>query len=406
MAAYSHALPLAMPRRYACLIGMQTALHSWPHDTWLGQDRYGYCPQLNETAVAVEATSANSAELEVASSNTPLPRCEQLGLFSWYEGRQTFSMPRCDTPSAAAKLTQALPQSEVAMGFSLHMRCCARSPAASPHRPSGLPTPRRPPCTRFDHWQRKLSSAWSCGAVPCPHRYVASLTWALMLITGTGGTDYYPSADSDGETMVVCAMVLCGALLWTYVLALFCDMATNSNPGLTQFKQLLDGLNHFIHAHRLPREMARRLREYLHQQKPGQLGKYAEKAIPVLSPALQVEVILHVHRQWLESTWFLCGLEPSCLVRLAREMTIQTLAPGEVAPMHNLCAVLPFGSAHAPPHAPPQPRGQTTAARIEALPLGILLLRIPPASALLVPYVAYRVVHALTAPRHGRLAGH
>ncbi len=30
---------------------------------------------------------------------------------------------------------------------------------------------------------------------------------------------------------------------YRYVLALFCDMATNSNPGLTQFRQLLDGLN-------------------------------------------------------------------------------------------------------------------------------------------------------------------
>ena len=177
----------------------------------------------------------------------------------------------------------------------------------------------------------------NCAEMRLESWYIASFTWALMLITGTGGTDYYPSSASDGETLVVCVLVVCGALLWTYVLALFCDMATNSNPGLTQFRQLLDGLNLFIRTHQLPKEMARRLREYLHQQKPGQLGKYAERAIPVLSPTLQVEVILHVHRLWLESTWFLKGLETSCLVRLAREMQMQTLAPGEVAPLHNLC---------------------------------------------------------------------
>ena len=161
-----------------------------------------------------------------------------------------------------------------------------------------------------------------------------------LVCTGGSGTDLYPNHASDGETLVVSMMVVFGALLWTYVLALFCDMATNSNPGLTQFRQLLDGLNYFIRAHRLPKDMARRLREYLHQQKPGQLGKYAERAIPVLSPTLQVEVILHVHRLWLESTWFLKGLEPSCLVRLAREMSLQTLAPGEVAPLHNLYVVI------------------------------------------------------------------
>ena len=70
------------------------------------------------------------------------------------------------------------------------------------------------------------------------HADIASLTWAFMLITGTGGTDFYPNADSDAETLVVLCLVLCGALLWTYVLALFCDMATNSNPGLTYYKQV------------------------------------------------------------------------------------------------------------------------------------------------------------------------
>ena len=77
-------------------------------------------------------------------------------------------------------------------------------------------------------------ATWAAPLARCDIRlgswYLASLTWALMLITGTGGTDYYPSSDSDAETIVVCAMVLCGALLWTYVLALFCDMATNSAP--------------------------------------------------------------------------------------------------------------------------------------------------------------------------------
>ena len=67
--------------------------------------------------------------------------------------------------------------------------------------------------------------------------------------------------------MVVMILVVCGALLWTRVLAMFCDVATNSDPGLTQFRQSLDSINSFIASHRLPVPMARRIREYLHQQK-------------------------------------------------------------------------------------------------------------------------------------------
>ena len=66
---------------------------------------------------------------------------------------------------------------------------------------------------------------------------------------------------SDVETIVVAAMLLIGVLLWAYVLSQFCDMATNSSPGNTEFKQLLDGLNEYFDARDVPRSMHHRLRE-------------------------------------------------------------------------------------------------------------------------------------------------
>uniref|UniRef100_A0A7S2H6D1 Ion transport domain-containing protein n=1 Tax=Haptolina brevifila TaxID=156173 RepID=A0A7S2H6D1_9EUKA len=93
--------------------------------------------------------------------------------------------------------------------------------------------------------------------------YLAALTWALMVLTGTGGTDAYPSAQSEGETFVVMVLVLLGALLWTYILSKFCDVAINSDPALTFYRQRLDDLNHFIKVNRVPLDMALRLREYV-----------------------------------------------------------------------------------------------------------------------------------------------
>ena len=51
-----------------------------------------------------------------------------------------------------------------------------------------------------------------------------------MIITGTGGTDFYPSNSSPAETLIVVVVVLIGALLWTQILARFCELATNSDP--------------------------------------------------------------------------------------------------------------------------------------------------------------------------------
>ena len=143
------------------------------------------------------------------------------------------------------------------------------------------------------------------------------------------GTDYYPSSASQSETLIVMFLVIIGALLWTRVLATFCDVATNSRPGLTYFHQQLDGLNEFIFTNRLPKEMGygrvirpplssrlltrvpsrlpsrlpihhshshprslfrQRLREYLHQMKRATLQEHAAKTIPNLSIALQIEV--------------------------------------------------------------------------------------------------------------------
>ena len=41
-------------------------------------------------------------------------------------------------------------------------------------------------------------------------------------------------------------LVLLAAFLWTYVLAVFCEVATNAHPANTLFNQRLDGLNAFI----------------------------------------------------------------------------------------------------------------------------------------------------------------
>ena len=70
-----------------------------------------------------------------------------------------------------------------------------------------------------------------------------------------------------------------------------------------------------------------------------QLHEQSAKAIPNLSPALQIEVILHCHRHWLDAIWFLRDLEEICLVRLAMGMSSRVLAPSEIAPLRHMYVV-------------------------------------------------------------------
>ena len=179
----------------------------------------------------------------------------------------------------------------------------------------------------------------SCPTLGTGSWYLAALSWSVLILTGSGGTDFYPSSASDAETLVATVLVVVGSFIWTMVLAAFCDVATNSNPGLTAFRQDIDGLNLFISINALPRDMAQRLRSFMHQQKGVQLREDAKRSLPRLSPALQVEVILFIHRHWLSEIWFIKGLDAPIKVRLAMGMEPKVLAPGEVAPQRFLYVV-------------------------------------------------------------------
>jgi len=179
----------------------------------------------------------------------------------------------------------------------------------------------------------------SCPSLSVDTYYLAAMSWAVLILTGSGGSDYYPSAVSDAETLTVTVLVIIGSFIWTAVLAAFCDVATNSNPALTEFRQNLDSLNLFISINELPKDMAFRLRSFMRQQKGVQLQSDAKRTLPRISPALQVEVVLYIHRQWLGTIWFIRDLEAAVKVRLAMSMEPKVLAPGEVAPKRMLYVV-------------------------------------------------------------------
>jgi hypothetical protein len=175
--------------------------------------------------------------------------------------------------------------------------------------------------------------------------YVASFTWAMLIVTGTGGTDSFPNPNSDAENLVVTAVNMAASLFWVtvralastrlqspmraawplsrppaptllgglQVLALFCDMTTNSNPELTEFQQTVDELETFMRNHDLPDIMRRKLREYFHQRKHVRISERAFSVTQQMSTKLQAEVIGLIYGSWLSNIPFLRGCEKACV---------------------------------------------------------------------------------------------
>jgi hypothetical protein len=123
------------------------------------------------------------------------------------------------------------------------------------------------------------------------------------------------------------------------VLALFCEMTTNSNPELIQFQQTVDELETFMRDHDLPDMMRRELREYFHQRKHVRMSERAFSVTQQMSTKLQAKVIGLIYGSWLSHIPFLRGCESACVTQLAMAMRPNTFAPSESPPLKHLYVV-------------------------------------------------------------------
>mmetsp|Transcript_11138 Transcript_11138/g.28549 ORF Transcript_11138/g.28549 Transcript_11138/m.28549 type:complete len:790 (-) Transcript_11138:107-2476(-) len=178
-----------------------------------------------------------------------------------------------------------------------------------------------------------------CPGLSLSRWYIAAFAWATMIITGTGGTDAYPSQASEIETVLVVVLVLFGALLWTQVLATFCDIAANADPAKIESRQLIDDVNRFCSQERLPTEMRRRLRHFFAQRRYIAMSNSATSVIHKMSASLQLEVTMLVHYHWLRRIWFLRGGEAACLVAVALGMEPRVFSPSEVPELEAMYVI-------------------------------------------------------------------
>lgn len=170
--------------------------------------------------------------------------------------------------------------------------------------------------------------------------YVASFTWALLLVTGSGGTATFPTNTSTAENLVLSSLKLFAGLFWTIVLALFCEMITNRNPEVIDFQQTLDELEIFMSNHDVPQNMRQRLREFFHQRKHVRIAERAFLVTRKMSAKLQAEVITLVYGSWLSRIFFLRGLETSCVMPIAMAMRPVTYAPSESPQLHHFYIIM------------------------------------------------------------------
>ena len=188
--------------------------------------------------------------------------------------------------------------------------------------------------------------------------------------------------DCDGhlfvsERLLRLLLMLCGALLWSYVLSRAIDVIVQGRPDEKHFRQSVDELNRFVAIHQVstgarthacpprllsPRahargfraycrhcsrhcsaqldtSLARRMREYLHKTRHIDLVKSYHHVYDRLSTQLRSEVALCACRELFEQCFLLSEASNALRTQIAHSVQGDVFAPSEVLPCTNVYAM-------------------------------------------------------------------
>lgn len=127
----------------------------------------------------------------------------------------------------------------------------------------------------------------------------ASYYWMIMLISGASGGDTNRGDMYPSEQYIFTGLVVASALVWSQIIASFCDVLCNLNPEASAFRQRMDHLNRYCRNSKFDTDTRRRLREYLFRARQVQVEESQHELMLLMSPKLQGELSLQVCRTLL-----------------------------------------------------------------------------------------------------------
>jgi len=188
-------------------------------------------------------------------------------------------------------------------------------------------------------WSLRVAATPSAPAVYCvssTEQWLATYYWMIMLISGAAGGDVKGNVFTTEEQTIFTFLVIMAAFVNAIVIAAFCDVFTNTEPEIIEFRQLMDRLNKYCKQKNLDSAIRTRLREYLYRYEPVIISNAQRELIKDMSPKLQGELELQVNSMWLMTVRFLVGVEVNCCMRIAKAIATSVKVPAELLPADML----------------------------------------------------------------------
>lgn len=132
--------------------------------------------------------------------------------------------------------------------------------------------------------------------------YFTALYWSAMTVTSVGYGDVVPV--NLTERLFCTLLMFASGFLWAYALGEVMSALGNTNIHESNFRQMLDDLNHMMADRHLPKNLQRRLRSFFFQIKDLARVQGYKKIVEHLSPSLQGELAKTVNEVWVRKVWY------------------------------------------------------------------------------------------------------
>ena len=188
-------------------------------------------------------------------------------------------------------------------------------------------------------WVCRYAGAGKIRSMPTYHGevWIAALYVALIQLGGGVGSIV---PENFAEYVLFLLSIAVGSVTWAGVVGTICAVLTTSDPATLEFKQDMDSLNYFLADMSMPHELRRRAREYLRNKRDLYKKTSYNTLMDILSPELRMDMVLEMSGEMLKHVWYLCDLEPECLVELSLKMSRAVYAPREKIPADRLCILM------------------------------------------------------------------
>jgi len=157
--------------------------------------------------------------------------------------------------------------------------------------------------------------------------YGISLYWAIMTFTSIGYGDVTPQREI--EYWVASLSMIGMAAVWAYIISQVVNLAQTMTGRNEKHNKSMDSLNRLMQDRALPDALRTQLRSYLLETKDMQRLQEQKAVIDQVSPMLQGEISMHLHKHWIDKVWYLRGMQRQIVVGIARKLSTMVYAPSE-----------------------------------------------------------------------------